>query len=352
MPVLTRRRFEERNPLTIGIVAVAVLVVAILVALNSGFLYRQLTSNTYTALFSEAGGLKSGDEVRLAGVVVGKVDSVALRKDVVEARFTVFRGSSLGETTGASIKTATALGTKYLSVLPGGAGKLADGAEIPVDRTSAPYDVQELLDTLTRKVEDVDVQTLKESLNTVSDTFADTPPELKEAITGLGRLSETIASRDAELQELLKNAAGVSDVLAQRSGTITTLFSDGNLLLQELRDRRQAIQSLLVTITAAVNQVEGLVHDNDGRLGSTLSRLEQVLDLLRANDKNLAAAVTGLDTYVGSLGEAISSGPWFYAFIPNLAPTGLAQQTLPSLLDQATPVSPTLLPGGSPAPGR
>lgn len=349
MPVLTPRRFEEMNLLKIGVIALVVAVVAIATALNSGFLYRQITSGSYSAQFTEAAGLKSGDEVRLAGVVVGKVDAVELAGKAVDVSFTVFNGSTLGETTGASIKTATVLGAKFLDVHPAGPGRLSDGAQIPLDRTSSPYDVQELLDTLTRKTEELDVDRVAESFNTVADTFADTPPELRSALEGLGRLSQTISSRDAELQELLSHTASVSGVLAERSSDITTLVSDGNLLLEELRARREVIRSLVLNVTGTVQQLEGLVQDNQDQLRPMLDELEKTLDLLRANDRNLAAAITGLDTYAGSLGEAISSGPWFFALVPNLAPTNLAQQNLPSVLDQASPVSPAL-PGTQGAP--
>lgn len=260
----------------------------------------------------------------------------------------MFDGSTLGDATGASIKTATVLGAKFLEVRPAGTGRLAEGSVIPLDRTSSPYDVQELLDTVTRKTADLDVNRVAESLTTVADTFADTPPELRSAMEGLGRLSQTISSRDAELRQLLDHTASVSAVLAERSGNITTLVTDGNMLLEELRARREVIRSLLLNITGVLHQLDGLVHDNERQLGPALAELEKVLDLLRRNDRNLAAAITGLDTYAGSLGEAISSGPWFFALVPNLPPTNLARQTLPSVLDQASPVSPAL-PGGTPA---
>jgi phospholipid/cholesterol/gamma-HCH transport system substrate-binding protein len=336
VPVL-KSRFEEMNLLRIGIVALVLLVIVLLIGLNSGSLYRQIVSTSYSAYFPEAAGLRSGDEVRVGGVVVGKVDDVVLRGNKVEAFFTVFDDARLGSTTGASIKTATALGSKYIAVLPAGAGQLDNDHPIPLDRTSSPYDVQELLERLTRTTQELDVDQLADALNTVSDTFADTPPALRGTIEGLGRLSQTIASRDMQLQTLLGNARGVTDILAQRSGNITTLITDGNALLEELYARRDTIRSLLINTNNVVNEFAGVVRDNQAQIGPALAELERVLDLLNENDRNLTASIDGLRTYVGSLGEAIGSGPWFYALVPNLAPTNLAQQNLPSLLQAATP---------------
>ena len=361
MPVL-KSRFEEMNLLRIGFVALAVLVVALLVGLNSGTLYRQIVSTSYSAYFREAAGLRSGDEVRVGGVVVGKVDDVVLRGNKVEAYFTVFDDAALGATTGASIKTATALGSKYIAVLPGGPGQLDGDVPIPLDRTSSPYDVQELLERLTRTTQELDVDQLADALNTVSDTFTDTPPALRGTVEGLGRLSRTIASRDIQLQTLLGNARGVTDILAQRSGNITTLITDGNALLEELYARRDTIRSLLINTNNVVNEFGGVVRDNQAQIGPALEELERVLDLLNENDRNLTASIEGLRTYVGSLGEAIGSGPWFFALVPNLAPTNLAQQTLPSLLNTATtpgvpldgraPAAPTAPTGGGSGGGR
>jgi phospholipid/cholesterol/gamma-HCH transport system substrate-binding protein len=336
VPIL-KQRFEEMNKLRIGAIALVLLVAVLALSLNSGSIYRHLTSTSYSAYFAEAGGLQSGDEVRVGGVVVGKIDDVVLRGDKVQADFTVFDSASLGSTTRAAIKTATALGSKYLAVLPSGTGTLDPSVPIPLERTSSPYDVQEILEHLTRTTQQLDVGQLTAALNTVSDTFHDTPGPLQGTVEGLGRLSATIASRDDELQTLLANARGVTDLLAQRSGNITTLITDGNALLAELYARRDTIRSLLINTDAVVKQFAGVVHDNQAQIGPALAQLEGVLDLLHRNDANLGATIEGLRTYVGSLGEAISSGPWFFALVPNLAPTNLAQQTLPSLLNAALP---------------
>ena len=350
MPILNKR-FEEMNLLRIGVIALVLLVVVLLVALNSGSIYRRLLSTSYSAYFAEAGGLKTGDEVRVGGVVVGKVDDLELRGNKVQAYFTVFDSASLGSTTGAAIKTATALGSKYLAVLPSGAGALDAQTPIPLDRTQSPYDVQEILEHLTRTTQQIDIGQLQKALDTVSDTFTNTPPALRSTVDGLGRLSETIASRDSQLQTLLSNAQGVTQLLAERSGNITTLISDGNLLLQELYARRDTIRSLLINVDAVIKQFTGVAHDNQAQIGPALDQLETVLGVLKKNDASITAAVDGLRTYVGSLGEAISSGPWFFALVPNLVPTNLAQQTLPGLLNTAAPTVSNLTGGaGAPAP--
>lgn len=342
MPVLSRQRFSERSPLRVGIVAIVVVVLAIGFSLNSGAIYRGIVARSYTAVFTEAGGLQTGDEVRLGGVVVGKVSSIHLDHGQVIASFTVEGEGRIGDATRASIKTATPLGTKFLAVQPAGGGELESGARIPVDRTSSPYDLQDILNQLADTTGRIDLPRLGKSLEVVSQTFQNTPPELHGALDGLSRLSQSLASRDVALRDLLSNANGVTGVLAQRSTQLATLMTDGNQLLAELYRRRDTIHSLLINITATLDQLKGVVNDNRAQIGPAMDELRSTLDLLNRNDKNLAAAIEGLRTYAGGLGEAVASGPWFFALVPNLAPTNLVQQNLPSVVNALTPASPSV----------
>ena len=80
--------------------------------------------DTYTAAFAEAGGLKADDPVRIAGVRVGKVDSIELEGDHVKVTFRVKTDSQFGNETGASIRVNTLLGAMYLALEPAGSGQL------------------------------------------------------------------------------------------------------------------------------------------------------------------------------------------------------------------------------------
>ena len=78
--------------------------------------------DTYTAAFTEAGGLKPDDPVRIAGVRVGKVEKIELEGDHVKVTFRVKTDSEFGTETGASIRVNTLLGAMYLALEPAGIG--------------------------------------------------------------------------------------------------------------------------------------------------------------------------------------------------------------------------------------
>lgn len=326
-----RRNFSERNPLRMGIAGVLGLLLLTMAALNSGAIIQHFTTTTYKANFSDAGGLAPGDAVRVSGVTMGTVNAVTLKGDYVQVTFSVKHGGHLGAGTGAAISSATLLGTKDLTLQPAGTGSLSPGTTIPLSRTTTPYDLTQVVSTLTTQAGQVNAGQLARAFNTIAGTLKNTPPDLRSALSGVQGLSETIASRDGALTQLTQVADKVTGVLAQRTQQIRALITDGDALLATLYERRAEVRELLANVTQVADQLKGLVADNQRQLGPTLHQLEATLSLLNKNNANLTAAINGLFRYAGSLGEAVGSGPWFYAYVANIAPTNMAP-LLPTLL--------------------
>src|SRR5688572_9599462 len=123
--------FRERNPVIVGAISLAAIAAVILLSFRAQDLPLIGGGNTYYAAFSEAGGLKVNDEVRIAGVRVGKVESIELDGSQVRVRFRVDTESQLGSETRAAIKVKTLLGAMFLSLEPAGRGQLAEEDENP-----------------------------------------------------------------------------------------------------------------------------------------------------------------------------------------------------------------------------
>ena len=327
--------FRERNPVVIGAVGLTVIALLILAAFNVQNLPLIGGGTTYSAAFTEAGGIKPGDEVRIAGVKVGQVEDVGLQGDHVRVAFRITGDPRFGTTTGAAIRVKTILGAKYLALQPAGPGRLPPGSEIPLSRTVSAYDVVQAFTDLTQTTEQIDTGRLATAMDTVSAAFQDSPADVKAAIRGLSDLSVTIASRDAALRDLLQHANGVTKVLATRSHQLTTLVNDGDLLFQALDTRSQAIHDLLRNAAALGIQLSGLVTDNRAQLGPALSRLNAVVAMLKRNQTALDRSIALLAPYFRVFTNTLGNGRWFDGYIQNLvavpaAPSGLPSTRTPS----------------------
>ncbi|MFI2345765.1 MCE family protein [Streptomyces sp. NPDC019443] len=319
--------FRERNPVVVGAVGISTLALLTAAAFNADSLPLIGNGETYSAAFSEAGGLKPGDEVRIAGVKVGKVDEVDLDGDHVKVTFRVKGDPEFGTTTGAAIRIKTILGSKYLALHPKGSGQLAPGSEIPLNRTVPAYDVVAAFSDLTTTSEKVDTDQLAKALDTISATFKDSPTEVQASIKGLSRISRTVASRDEALRELLKHANGVTGVLSERSGDFSRVIKDGDKLFQEITRRRAAIHALLKSSAAMGIQLSGLVEDNRKEIGPALKGLNAVVTMLERNQASLDRSVKLLAPYVRVFTNTLGNGRWFDSYIQNMVAAPVVPRT-------------------------
>ena len=319
--------FRERNKTVIGAVGLGMILVLLIGAFKTDSLPFIGGGKVYSADFTEAAGLQKMDEVRVAGVKVGKVVGIELAGDHVVVRMRV-KGADLGRLTRAAIKIKTVLGRKYVALEPDGDGSLDPGTHIPVTRTTAPFDISPAFQQLASTVGGIDSAQLAKSFTTLADDFRGTPNEVRASLDGLSRLSQTIASRDAKLRALLDRASGVTAVLAQRDEDLVAFLKDSDLVLQELKARREAIHTLLTTTTQLSEQLIALVRENRASLAPALASLRNVSAVLRKNQDNLDKGLQRLAPFVRLFANNLGNGRWFDTYVYNLTnPTGFVPGT-------------------------
>jgi phospholipid/cholesterol/gamma-HCH transport system substrate-binding protein len=144
---------ERRNILIGGAVVVALAVVTVLVYVNSA--RQKAEGYALTARFHKAEGVSVGTDVRLAGVVIGKIVAQTL-----DSRFRavltlqIKPGVALPTDSNAAIQTDSLLGAKFVALQPGGDEKnLKPGEEIAYTQDSLA--VEDLLNMIIAQAESV-----------------------------------------------------------------------------------------------------------------------------------------------------------------------------------------------------
>lgn len=312
--------FRERNPVVVGAISLVVLALTLVAALRADDLPIIGGGDTYHAMFTEAGGLKVNDEVRIAGVRVGKVDEIALAGDEVRVSFKVDDAADFGGDTRAAIKVKTILGAMFLALEPAGGGRLDEGATIPAARTSSPYDVVEAFEGLASTSDRIDTDQLADSLTTLADLTRNTPEEFRGALDGLSRLSSNIAAKDEQLNTLLVNLERVSTVLDERDQDIIALMKDSDVLFRALVARREAVHDLLVSSTTLSKELTRLIDQSRADLEPALAHLENVVAVLNKNEDNLDSSLRLMAPFYRVFANTLGTGPWFDTWISNFPP--------------------------------
>jgi len=308
-----------------GLIGTLGIIFVVFLSLNYNRLPLVGNSDVIHADFAEAGGLKGGDLVMISGAEVGKVRSVHLDGNNVVADLVLTGGApKLGGSTKARIITITLLGRAAVELVPGGTGTLKAGDTIPRERTTSPYNITSALNELTTTTQSIDKEQLAAALRESTGTLDGTKDDIGPALRGITQVSSAVATNDEELRSLLARASRVTDVLSNRNDKIDTLLGSGGSLLKELDARQDVVVRLLASVKELSAQLSGVVGENKATIGPALDQLNSIVNVLNANKASLQGALTGLNGYATAFGEAVSTGPWFDAYIHNLtAPSSL-----------------------------
>lgn len=272
----------------------------------------------FHAQFTDASGLHKGNMVQVAGVKVGRVNEIRISGKHVTVDFDV-KGAVLGSRSKASVEVLNLLGEKYLEIIPAGSGTMSGGSTIPVSRTNAGYDIVGTLSELTERTEELDIDKMSQALTQLGETLNAASPHIQSTFNGLSRISKSIAERDEGVEQLVLRAERVTKLLADRKGDLVTLMKQGDLVFQELIQRREAIHSLLVNAQKMSVALEGVIKDNQAQLKPALMELQTVLQFLRAREALLDKTLQNLGPYASILINVLGTGPWFDAYVPNFA---------------------------------
>jgi phospholipid/cholesterol/gamma-HCH transport system substrate-binding protein len=307
--------FHERNPAVIGVIGLAIIAALMLASFRADKLPIIGSGDVYQAEFGEIGGLKDGNEVRVAGISVGTVTGMDLEGDKVLVTFKLDKGTDLGKETTADIRVRTLLGAEFLALQSVGDGVLPKGDTIPLARTDAPYNVVDAFSDLSDTTGALDTDQLAAALNTLSDIAADTPEEFRGAIQGLSDVSRNLADRDEQITTLLVSLKKVSTAINSKNDELVTLFRDADVLFDAISDRRDSIHQLLVATQRISNELRALVKDTRADLKPALQRLDTVTDLLVRHKESLDEALRQFPAFTNVFANALGTGPWFDTFL-------------------------------------
>ncbi|MBP1821644.1 MCE family protein [Mycobacterium sp. OAE908] len=321
-------RYRGKKLIRSGFIGGVLIVLIIAVGLQPERLLAWANSLRYQAVFTEAGGLTAGNDVKISGFKVGSVTDVSLERGRALVTFTVDSTVSLGSQTTAHIQTGTLLGERVLTLDSAGPSAMSPLDRIPESRTSSPYSLNDAISDLTTNIAGTDTSSLNQSLDVLASTIDQIAPQLGPTFDGLTRLSKTLNNRNETLADLLKHTADVTGILSERSNEVNTLILDANDLTGVLVDRREAIVQLLAATSALAQQISGIIGDNEKVLAPTLEKINSVTAMLERNRDNIAKAIPGLAKFQSGLSELVANGPYYVGYIPNLTQGSILQPFL------------------------
>lgn len=229
-----------------------------------GSLQREVggQTNTYSALFTDVSGMHPGDDVRVAGVRVGRVDDVELQGNIAKVTFRVQREHRLFTNTIASVTYQNIIGQRYLGLLPGKGGEqrlLPNGSTIPLDRTTPSFDIAYLLNGFEPLFTTLDPEKVDNLSNAIVAAFQGDSTSVLSLITQTSALAESFTGPDDILGHAISSLNDVVGNLAQQTNTLRQTISQTNEIFTNVDNHRAELVESVGSINATTARLATIV---------------------------------------------------------------------------------------------
>ncbi|MEV6066214.1 MlaD family protein [Nocardia sp. NPDC052001] len=291
-------------------------------------------TTSYTATFGNVLGLRAGDDVRMAGVRVGRVDTVELDADRrARVVIRVQARQHLTTTTKALIRYQNLIGQRYIALAPGtgAAQPLPPGGSIPYERTESSFDVSTVLAGFQPLFSTLQPEQVNSLSNTLVQALQGDGVSLSALVTQAAALASTFRDRDEILGQVITNLGGVVEGLAHRGDELATLITQSRTLLSDLYAQGETLKGAVDQAAGSTTRLAQLIEQIKPGLAQAQQSATAGVNLLLSNGSRLditaaelpyllagLARISGNGTYIGSYICSLDVSLWGVLFPPGV----------------------------------
>jgi phospholipid/cholesterol/gamma-HCH transport system substrate-binding protein len=309
-----------------AIASVQLLLTAVIVIVFGQVRFEK--TNSYSAEFSNASGLRAGQFVRASGVEVGKVKKVDLVDGDKRIRvdFSVDHSLPLYQSTTAQIRYQDLIGNRYLE-LDRGTGEGADrilppGGFIPLARTQPALDLDALIGGFKPLFRALNPEKVNDIAQTIITVFQGEGGTINDILDQTAQLTSRLAERDQAIGEVISNLNTILDTTARHRKEFDDTVNNFEVLISGLKDRADPLAAGTAHISNAAGTIADLLADNRALLHDTVSRLETIATPLIDQRDQVEDMLTKLPNAFNLIGRASGIyGDFFNFYLCDLSIT-------------------------------
>jgi phospholipid/cholesterol/gamma-HCH transport system substrate-binding protein len=274
-----------------GIVGIVVIVLVVVVTV--GAYLNPVDQNNYTAHASTSGGLRSGDEIRIAGVGVGQVTNVRLDRNVVEIKFEIKRSIAVGSESTLDIKLLTPVGGHYIALDPEGAVPLGHNV-IPTQHVKAAFETTDLLQSVTPLVRDIDGQVLHNTFTQLANAVNKYPNALRDTLNSASELTGFLSKMDTDLHTGVGFLNDAVDSLAGGRQQLIGLIDELALVGQRYTTKSVDIIEFFTLLKELTRIVDRIMVFYGREIAPSVNGIDDIFDTLFTHPDRIGKAADGL----------------------------------------------------------
>jgi phospholipid/cholesterol/gamma-HCH transport system substrate-binding protein len=262
-----------------------------------------------SASFDDVSGLLPNDNVKVAGVVVGKVRSIKVDDGRAKVTFQVDRKYRLPSDSEAVIRWRNLIGQRYLYLYPGKASTVLESGDV-IRHTRSVVDLGELFNRLGPIVSSLDSSKVNDFLDTVSQAIAGNEDKLSKAIDDLATLANGLATRDQTIGDLIDNLNTVAGTITTRDTQIRTMLDNLVAISQTFSDNTGVLDQALTELGDFSKNLNTILSGNSAEIDRMIGNLDLILQTVDTKLPVLDHALAGISQASSKIFLASRLGEW------------------------------------------
>lgn len=280
--------------------SVLVLAAVFTVALGLFRIVQDGRETTITAYFSSAESLYPGDDVRVLGVRVGKIDTVEPVAEGVEVVLRIEGDQDIPTDARAAIVSPSLVSGRFVQLSPvyTGGDRLGDGGEIALDHTAVPVTFDEVKQQLT------DLSTalgprdggrrgaLARAITSIDAGLRDgNSGDLRRSITELRSAAAALSDPRSDMFSTIANLDTFTRNLAVHDGAVRGFTTELDRVSTVLSQNRQSLTTVIRDLAKTLDTTRTFLNANGTRIGTAVEELNLLSAALADRSNELAGVL-------------------------------------------------------------
>ncbi|TQK32060.1 MlaD family protein [Arthrobacter sp. SLBN-53] len=292
-------------------------------------------TSTYTAVFTDVSGLAVGDDVRVAGVRIGRVDAIELVDNQAQVTFRTQQSQTLYSTTLASVTYQNVIGQRYLGLSDRGGQRQILPAGGRIAHTTPSFDISTLLNGFEPLFTELDPDQVNNLTNAIVLAFQGGRGSLASLTSQASHLAATLAGPDQSLAVMITDLDALTAAVVRQADALESILAQSHHIVADIAQRREGLLASMASITGTLDKlgriVAAITPDVQALVGREPGFLQHGLNDGRARFAYMAAnlplllkglaRITQEGSYVNAYACDVDFGlwqgllHWFRAFV-------------------------------------
>lgn len=275
------------------------------------------SSTTYHAQFSDVTGLLPGNEIRIAGVKVGKVKDIGLKGELADVTLQLDGARSLTKSNILQLRYRNLVGERYVAVVQGVGppDELKPGSTVPLAQTRNALDLTLLFNGFRPLLQALDPSTVNEVSFEIIQTLQGEGGTLERLLQRTASLTTTLADKDAVIGRVVDNLTAVLDTVDRRDDDLNALIIQLRRLSAGFAADRVSLGQSIVGIGNLTDATASLITDIRPSLRTDIAQLGGVAKNLDDHKAIVDGVLQRLPEKLNKIISTATYGGWFNFYL-------------------------------------